>query len=57
VAETGKFLIISQNITNIDQIRKSKRHIENILEAKGFIQHLAIHHCGRNYPASPLKQS
>jgi len=50
IAETGKPIIISSGLADIQQIMKSKTLIENIWAKKDIVQNLAILHCVSAYP-------
>jgi len=50
VAETGKPIIMSTGLVDIQQIMKSKTLIENIWAEKDIVQDLAILHCVSAYP-------
>ena len=53
VAETGKPIIMSTGLADIQQIIKSKTLIEKIWDQQGFAQDLAILHCVSAYPVEP----
>ena len=53
VAETGKPIIMSSGLADIEQIIKSKTLIEKIWIQKDIIQDLAILHCVSAYPVKP----
>lgn len=50
VAETGKPIIMSTGLVDIQQIMKSKTLIENIWAEKDIVQDLAVLHCVSAYP-------
>jgi N,N'-diacetyllegionaminate synthase len=50
VAETGKPIIMSTGLADIQQIMKSKTFIENLWAEKDIVQDLAILHCVSAYP-------
>ena len=53
VAETGKPIIMSTGLADIQQIIKSKTLIEKIWAQKDIVQDLAILHCVSAYPVEP----
>lgn len=53
VAESGKPIIMSSGLADIQQIIKSKTLIEKIWAQKGIAQDLAILHCVSAYPVEP----
>jgi len=53
VAETGKPIIMSTGLADIQQIIKSKTLIEKIWTQQDIIQDLAILHCVSAYPVEP----
>ena len=53
IAATGKPIIMSSGLADIQQIMKSKTLIENIWAEKDIVQNLAILHCVSAYPVEP----
>ena len=53
VAETGKPIIMSTGLADIQQIIKSKTLIEKIWDQQDIVQDLAILHCVSAYPVEP----
>jgi len=54
VAETGKPIIMSSGLTDIQQIVKSKKLIEKIWDQENIVQDIAILHCVSAYPVEPI---
>lgn len=52
IAETGKAIILSAGLTDLQQINQTKEFIERIWSSKDIIQELAILHCIVSYPTS-----
>ena len=53
IARTGKPIILSSGMTDLDQIKKTKEFIEKIWNQKGIQQELALLHCVVSYPTAP----
>jgi len=53
VARTGKPIILSSGMTDIEQITATKDFIQNIWREQGTKQELAVLHCVASYPAPP----
>jgi N-acetylneuraminate synthase/N,N'-diacetyllegionaminate synthase len=53
IAETGKPIIMSTGLANIDEIKKSSLFIREIWKRKRIKQELALLHCVSSYPTSP----
>ena len=53
IAATGKPIIMSSGLANIQQILKSKALIEKIWAKKDIVENLAILHCVSAYPVKP----
>jgi len=53
IAKTGKPIIMSTGLMNIDEIKKSASFIKNIWEKNQFNQELALLHCVSSYPTLP----
>jgi N-acetylneuraminate synthase/N,N'-diacetyllegionaminate synthase len=53
VAQTGKPIILSAGLTDMNEITRSKEFIENVWREHGISQGMAVLHCVANYPVSP----
>ena len=53
IAETGKPIIMSTGLANIDEIKKSSSFIREIWKKKRIKQDLALLHCVSSYPTPP----
>lgn len=53
VAATGKPIIMSAGMTELDEIRKSKEYIEDVWQREGIASELALLHCVVSYPTPP----
>lgn len=52
IAKTGKPILLSTGLIDLEQIRSTKEFIENIWKKESIKQELAILHCITSYPAS-----
>jgi sialic acid synthase SpsE len=53
VCGTGKPIIISSGVSDLQQVAKSKEFIESRWRLRGIKQHVAILHCVSSYPVPP----
>lgn len=53
VAKTGKPIIMSAGMTELDEIRKSKEYIEHVWKRESIVSELALLHCVVSYPTPP----
>ena len=53
VAETGKPVMLSSGLANLETIRLAKRVIEEVWRRQGIRQELAVLHCVAAYPVPP----
>jgi len=53
IAKTGKPIIMSTGLMNLDEVKKSVLFIKNIWQENQIKQELALLHCVSSYPTSP----
>ena len=53
VARTGKPIILSTGLLDMEGVREAKNHIENVWRQSGYAPGLALLHCVVNYPTAP----
>ena len=56
IAKTGKPIIMSTGLANIDEVKKSVKFIKNIWDDQNIDQELALLHCVSSYP-TPLENA
>jgi len=56
IAQTGKPIIMSTGLANIDEVKKSVKFIKNIWDDQNIDQELALLHCVSSYP-TPLENA
>ena len=53
IGRTGKPVIISTGMSDMEQVRAAKRCVDTVWRAGGITQEMAILHCVSSYPAPP----